>query len=148
MAQDVKSRIDELLEKVAEAYLKDQQEKNIRSSGKSAASVKMESTEAYGWVRGIHYFRQQRVGRRPGKFPPVDAILQWIQAKGITPSGNIAPKSLAFLIARKIARQGTDIFMGRRPALNVDEKIKELVAEFRKEVAADRKEELEEMLKT
>ncbi len=45
-------------------------------------------------------------------WPPVDAILKWIQVKPILPrpdsKGRIpSPKSLAFLIGRKISRKGT-----------------------------------------
>ena len=45
-------------------------------------------------------------------FPPTDAILKWIQIKPVIPrpgaDGRIpTPKQLAFLIGRKIAREGT-----------------------------------------
>ena len=51
-------------------------------------------------------------GRRPGKFPPVDNILEWVKAKPQLARPNrldrkeIAPKQLAFLVARKIATKG------------------------------------------
>ncbi len=48
-------------------------------------------------------------GRANGKRPPKDAILKWIDAKGITPDG-ITKDSLAFLIQRKIGEKGTTIF--------------------------------------
>lgn len=46
-------------------------------------------------------------------FPPPDAILKWIQVKPVIPrpdaNGRIpSQKSLAFLIGRKIAREGTE----------------------------------------
>lgn len=46
-------------------------------------------------------------------FPPPDAILRWIQVKPVIPrpdaNGRIpSQKSLAFLIGRKIAREGTE----------------------------------------
>ncbi|MCQ2608736.1 MAG: hypothetical protein MJ197_08635 [Bacteroidales bacterium] len=40
-------------------------------------------------------------GRRAGKFPPISKIEEWCSYKGIT------FKSAPFLIARKIAREGT-----------------------------------------
>ena len=45
-------------------------------------------------------------------FPPPDAILEWIEVKPVIPrpdaNGRIpTPKQLAFLIGRKIAREGT-----------------------------------------
>lgn len=47
-------------------------------------------------------------GRPPGKQPPSEAIEQWIQKKGIAARlGNeISLGSLAYLIARKIAKNG------------------------------------------
>ena len=51
-------------------------------------------------------------GRRPGKFPPIDNILDWVKAKPQLARPNrldrkeITPKQLAFLVARKIANKG------------------------------------------
>ena len=51
-------------------------------------------------------------GRRPGKFPPVDNILEWVKAKPQLVRPNrldrkeISPRQLAFLVARKIATKG------------------------------------------
>lgn len=58
-----------------------------------------------------HYWKYIEYGRKPGKFPPIDAILSWVKIKPIIPSpdknGRIpSPKSLAYLIGRKIANQG------------------------------------------
>jgi acetylglutamate kinase len=51
------------------------------------------------------YGQQLETGRRAGGFPPIDAIVQWIEDKGIQ-AIDISVSSLAFLIARKIAREG------------------------------------------
>ena len=62
-------------------------------------------------------------GRRPGKFPPIDNILEWVKTKpqlarpnrldrkelpsNVKSDGTLlAPKQLAFLVARKIATKG------------------------------------------
>lgn len=54
-------------------------------------------------------------GRKPGRRPPMDAILSWIQVKGLPRSGSLqrtyqgklpTEKQLAFLIARKIGNEG------------------------------------------
>lgn len=51
-------------------------------------------------------------GRRPGKFPPIDNILEWVKVKPELARPNrldrkeITPKQLAFLVARKIATKG------------------------------------------
>ena len=51
-------------------------------------------------------------GRKAGKFPPIDNILDWVKAKPQLARPNrldrkeITPKQLAFLVARKIAAKG------------------------------------------
>lgn len=51
-------------------------------------------------------------GRKAGKFPPIDNILEWVKAKPQLARPNrldrkeLAPKQLAFLVARKIATKG------------------------------------------
>ena len=48
-------------------------------------------------------------GRRAGKQPPIQAIEDWLKSKGIKPiEDKMSISSLAFLIARKIAKEGTD----------------------------------------
>lgn len=50
-------------------------------------------------------------GRGPGRFPPIDPIRKWVEDKGIAAlDPSISVSSLAFLIARKIAREGTEYF--------------------------------------
>lgn len=58
------------------------------------------------WWKWVEY------GRKPGgKFPPRSAIIKWIQAKPVLPRPDARGKlptvqSLAYLIGRKIAREG------------------------------------------
>lgn len=57
------------------------------------------------------YWKYLENGRKAGKMPPIDAILQWIRVKPIVPravQGRVPDsRQLAFLIARKIGREGT-----------------------------------------
>ena len=59
------------------------------------------------------YFHFAEYGRRPGKFPPPDAILKWVQFKRLVPrpgrDGKIpSTNQLVYLISRKIALKGTE----------------------------------------
>lgn len=82
--------------------------KGMRASGKFADSleVRVEGLTAQLW--GENYAQQLETGRKSGKFPPIDAIKKWIEEKGIASriQGEISVSSLAFLIARKISREG------------------------------------------
>ena len=94
---------------------------NLSNSGHNATG-KLASTASFNVeVSGeeinvtIHledYYRYIEEGRRPGRFPPVDAILGWIQAKNIMPreiNGKLpTEQQLAYLIGRKIAEQGIE----------------------------------------
>lgn len=58
------------------------------------------------------YWKYVEYGRGPGKQPPIDAIEQWVRIKPVVPSainGRVPDtRQLAFLIARKIGREGIE----------------------------------------
>lgn len=59
------------------------------------------------------YWKYIEKGRKPGKFPPVGAILSWISVKPIIPrpmaNGKLpSPEQLAYLIGRKIEQEGIE----------------------------------------
>ena len=57
------------------------------------------------------YWKWVENGRKAGKFPPVEKIKEWIKVKPVLPytKGKRLPNEnqLAYLIGRKIAREGT-----------------------------------------
>lgn len=59
----------------------------------------------------LDYFQWVENGRKPGKFPPIAKIKQWIKDKPIIPheddNGRLpTEEQLSFLIGRKIANEG------------------------------------------
>ena len=64
---------------------------------------------------GINYITFLNTGRGPGKFPPPEQIKKWVIARNL----KIAP----YLIGRKIAQEGTEIFKDRTKGLMLEEKI-------------------------
>ena len=114
-----KDAISKFLKDVSAAIKKDQRDKGIVSSEESAKSLRETATNTEGKLIGRAYFFQQFKGRRPGKFPPIEDIIQWIRNKGISPV-DISERSLAFIIARKISRLGTDIFQKKRPGIDIN----------------------------
>ena len=92
------------------------------------------------------YFPFAENGRRPGKFPPPDAILKWVQFKRLVPrpgrDGKVpSTNQLVYLISRKIATKGTEgkhLFEKTLDDQNLDNLADNLVelitAEFEKEI--------------
>lgn len=118
----------------------DQQAKDITASGASAETLGVVMQPDGGDITGARYFYQQIHGRRPGKFPPIQNIIEWIETKGI--EADIPVKSLAFLIARKIAREGTNIFQGKSPGLALSAIVQEGSAQVASDIAANTREEV------
>ena len=92
------------------------------------------------------YFPFAENGRRPGKFPPPDAILKWVQFKRLVPrpgrDGKVpSTNQLVYLISRKIATKGTEgkhLFEKTLDDQNLDNLADNLVelitTEFEKEI--------------
>jgi hypothetical protein len=100
----------------------------VTSSGNLAASLRTEVViTATGYrllLFGASYALALEYGRKPGKFPPLKSIQLWIDAKGLTqqPGGASVTanekgySSLAFLIGRKIAQNGTMLYQAGQPS--------------------------------
>lgn len=72
-----------------------------------------EDDQIYGEISIADYWKYVEYGRKPGKFPPPDAMLAWVKAKNILPrpqNGLRQPtqEQIAFLIGRKIAQYGIE----------------------------------------
>lgn len=147
---DRKEAVSIFLEKVKQAYITDQQAKDIRASGKSAESIKPESGNDFGKLFGADYFTQQRIGQPPGKWPSIEDIIQWMKDKKtfrVDAERGASLKSVAFLIARKIFTKGTDIHLGKRPGLSIEERIIDARKELAINLAGIEKQKLVEKFK-
>jgi hypothetical protein len=111
----LESVLFEEFEKLRFELIEKHNELGMRSSGKWTESLNTVVEKGDGFYRattyGIHYTKQLVYGREPGKFPPIKSIEDWIKNKGIKfLESEIKISSLAFLIARKIAREGTEYY--------------------------------------
>jgi hypothetical protein len=103
--QIFRQELQSLLEDIEVRY----DQLGMRAGGQFASDLEIGQNRLSGEIWGSHYVEQLVNGRPPGKMPPVAAIEQWIDDKGIA-AIDITSSSLAFLIARKIAREGTEYF--------------------------------------
>lgn len=104
---------------IANAFVQ-QYKKQLLSDGKKATGNLINNIKSYvTWNGSIlsvsfdmpDYWVYVENGRRPGKFPPLDKIKQWIKVKPVLPragkNGKIPTENqLAYLIGRKIATKG------------------------------------------
>ena len=112
--------IKKIAEQIVDIYRKELESKGIPASGTlgdtASVEVEMNGTKLVVSLNLEHYWRYVEYGRRPGKMPPIDNIEEWIRVKPIVPNamnGKVpTSRQLAFMIARKIGREGTK---ARRP---------------------------------
>ena len=95
-------------EKLKKDLIEAHDRKGMRASGKWANSLEVITNTDTVKLIGEEYSQQLESGRAPGRYPPIEAIKQWIIDKGVFTQvlQNIKLSSLAFLIARKIANEG------------------------------------------
>lgn len=115
--QNFLSTLEEYAEKSKELYKRKLTEKDINASYKllnSVETVVRRNDDTFTVTINLEdYWYYVENGRKAGRFPPIDKILEWIRVKPVIPysdsRGRIpTEESLAFLIARKIAEQGTE----------------------------------------
>jgi hypothetical protein len=98
-------------EKVKQEIIDKYNSIGLKASGKFAEELETDVTETDTNLNikfiGMDYTYYLVNGRSPGGFPPVQAIMDWIDDKGLI--YDIKKESLAFLIGRKIARQGIPV---------------------------------------
>jgi len=136
-----KEMLFEVMDGIRKGIIADLSEKEISDSDLDMLVV-AEDDEAI-LVGDAHYFfilakgtrRKPEGGRRPG---PVSVegqagLLEWIRKKQIG-DGDINEKSLLYLIARKLKEHGNDIYMGKRPGLELDKIIDQAREVFKQEL--------------
>lgn len=115
--QNFLSTLEEYAEKAKELYKRKLTDKGINASYKLLNSVetvvRRNDDEFIVTINLEDYWIYVENGRGPGKFPPIDKILEWIRVKPVIPYSDSrgrlpTEEQLAFLIARKIANEGTE----------------------------------------
>lgn len=101
----MRSELDALRLRIIERHINAGQ----KASGKTIASLHIEMLEDKGILWGRQAFEVLESGRKGGKVPKgfYKIIQQWVNDKGIQVKN---PKSFSYLVARKIANEGTSLF--------------------------------------
>lgn len=93
---------------------------------KMPQSFRIAVSNERGTLFGASHLKYLVFGRGPGKMPPTDEIEDWLKRTGMQPptrgkSGRFIKvnyQSLAFAIAKIIAKEGTMIFKGDKPGID------------------------------
>jgi hypothetical protein len=108
-----KDIIDKWLIKLKFDLVAEYDKQKRRASGKFEEGLKLIGTNTSAEILGYEYSGAMEFGRKPSTTGPPKgqgvlqtAIEQWIKDKGIKASDGISESSLAFLITRKIHREG------------------------------------------
>lgn len=125
MALDTTETIDAL----KEYFLRFEEDLIAEAAAKGqkipVSSFRWEVDSKGGRFFSAHYMKYIIAGRGPGGFPPVDKMREWVAGNpDVLASArqmwhDITVNQLAYLIGRKIARQGTDVFLGKKPAIDL-----------------------------
>lgn len=102
--------------------------------------LRFEVDELGGQYYGPHYVQYLFTGRGPGEQPPPDVMTAWAErnpdilerAKAVYK--HITAQQLGFLVGRKIAREGTDIYSGKRPGIDLLGVAEESMPQFMKDM--------------
>jgi hypothetical protein len=143
----------------------EQRSKGIANTGFSASSLRVVQSRTTASGRfisnfelvGIGYwnFLFSKKGRKPGKFAPVNKIMQWvrqrrIQFRNLDTGKFLTTKQTAFLINKGIRDQGTRIFQTPSKGVNIERIIDRHLSnagdELAKEIVQDYEERLNKII--
>lgn len=102
-------------------------EKDAAAKGQKTPinQLRFEVDEISGTLYAPDYFKYLIYGRGPGKFPPPEKMTDFVDSnpeildRARQVLRKITAQQLGFLIGRKIAREGTDIFSGKRLGIDL-----------------------------
>lgn len=121
MASNTDSLKDFFL-RLTEGLIKDAESKNQKIP---VSSFRFEVDETQGVMYAADYLKYLIYGRGPGKFPPPDKMTDWVTAnpdvleRAKQTYKYLTAEQLGFLIGRKISREGTDIFTGKKKGIDL-----------------------------
>ena len=103
--------------------------------------LRFETDEQAGLLFAPFYVPFLIYGRGPGKFPPPDAMTAFVEsnpdmlARARETFKYLTAQQLGFLIGRKIAREGTDIYSGKKPGIDLLGVMDDSMPDFLKQLA-------------
>lgn len=140
--------IQRIANEIVELYRYQLQEANINASNTLSNTIKsvveLNDARLVVSLELEDYWKYVEYGRRAGKMPPIDAIAKWIKIKPVIPdpiNGKVPDtRQLAFLIARKIGREGIEGRYPLRKAIYSD-RMESVIEDIKHEIATQLKQQ-------
>ena len=110
--KEVQNIIFEELEDLRKRIISNIDSTGRRASGRTSGSMHTDVSENRGILFGRMAFETLETGRKTGKVPAgfYQIIKQWVIDKGISFDSQSERNSFAYLVSRKIAREGTQLY--------------------------------------
>lgn len=110
--KEVQNIIFEELEDLRKRIISNIDSTGRRASGRTSGSMHTVISENRGILFGRMAFGTLETGRKSGKVPAgfYQIIKQWVIDKGISFDSQSERNSFAYLVSRKIAREGTQLY--------------------------------------
>lgn len=103
--------------------------------------MRFEADEISGRLYAPDYVQYLFTGRGPGKQPPPEVMTAWaernpdILQRARQVYRSLTAQQLGYMVGRKIAREGTDIYSGKRPGIDFLGVVDESMPQFMKDLA-------------
>lgn len=114
---------------------------DAENKGHDIPPMRVEVQETSGQVISTDYFRYLVLGRGPGKAPPKERMLAMVRKKpdmlfeAKKRFKYITEEGLAYIIGQKIAKEGTKIFKGEKPGVDMLGAMEKNMPDLLKELA-------------
>jgi hypothetical protein len=122
MAQSNTDALKDFFTRAVEGLIADAASKSQKIP---VSSIRFEADEISAQLYAADYFKYLIYGRGPGKFPPPDKMTAWVEAnpdalaRAQQVFKYLTAQQLGFLIGRKISQEGTDIYSGKKPGIDL-----------------------------
>ncbi len=127
--------IQKILTATGVKLVKDIQEefdsKGLNFTDAARNSLSFNATEKRLQIDGLMRIIVLNAGRKPGTFPPVEPIREWVRDKLNVDASEV--NSVAFMIARKISQSGTDILTDKAKGLELELLVDKLITQMHNE---------------
>ena len=127
--------LDEFIKLLREELAKQRKHAPINDTMKASKSIyKRKIGETDFQVLGAEYIEMLNKGRGNGKRPPISALQKWVQSK-LKISDKKEALSVAFAVAKKIEREGTEIFKDNSQGIELSKNVEVFAQKLSKDVS-------------